>query len=57
MFICIILLLKEVKRSFLLTKRRLGAPETIGMLSVGVLQVSLLAGWNSVRIILLMLWI
>lgn len=51
MFICIILLLKEVKRSFLLTKRGLGTPETICMLSV---QASLLAALNSVRIILLM---
>lgn len=41
-------------RSFLLTKGKLGRPETIYMLSAGVLQVSLFAAQNSITIILLM---
>lgn len=41
-------------RSFLLTKGKLGRPETIYMLSPGVLQVSLFAAQNSITIILLM---
>lgn len=60
MFICI--LKKECyplpgggdSRSFLLTKGKLGRPETICMLSAGVLQGSVLAAQNSVTIILLM---
>lgn len=44
-------------RSFLLTKGKLGRPETICMLSAGVLHVSLFAAQNSVAIILLMVLI
>lgn len=44
-------------RYFVVTKGKMGRPETICMLSTEMLQISLLAVQNSVAIILLMLLI